>query len=176
MLHSTARKTEQGFTLVENIIVAVIVSILAAISIPSLVGMRDRASVNSAASEVKGALQQAQREAIRRSRPCTVTLSATSITATNTAGEGCIAGRDLPDGVTLSTNIGTSGSRTIEFNIRGGVDNPNSTGKIVLSSSNTASKKCIVLSQGIGLMRSGTYSGDIASDANITSGTCTIQR
>ncbi|PSO79590.1 MAG: hypothetical protein BRC41_18775 [Cyanobacteria bacterium QH_9_48_43] len=65
MLPLSVNKSNQGFTLLETATVVVVIGILAAISAPSLLGWYNRTKVDSALNEVRGALQQAQREAMR---------------------------------------------------------------------------------------------------------------
>jgi len=179
MLPLSVNKSNQGFTLLETATVVVVIGILAAISAPSLLGWYNRTKVNSAMNEVRGALQQAQREAMRKSKPCTVTLGTSdnppTVSAVNSSGDSCVINRELQNGVEMSSNIDSSGSREIEFNIRGGTGDR---GKIVLhmADASTQEKKCIVLSAGIGLMRSGNYSGNTDSDSDITNGECTTSR
>ena len=175
MLPLSVNKSNQGFTLLETATVVVVIGILAAISAPSLLGWYNRTKVDSALNEVRGALQQAQREAMRKSKPCTVTLGTSdnppTVSAVNSSGDSCVINRELQNGVEMSSDIS---SREIEFNIRGGTGNG---GTIVLhmADASTQEKKCIVLSS-IGLMRSGNYSGNTDSYSDITNDECTTSR
>lgn len=69
------RRNSQGFTLIETLVILIIIGILSAIAAPSYLGMLNRNKVNDGLTKVRGALQEAQREAIRRSRRCQVGLS-----------------------------------------------------------------------------------------------------
>lgn len=54
------RRNNQGFTLVEVIVVLVILSILAALLVPSLTGYIDRANLRAATAEARSVLMAAQ--------------------------------------------------------------------------------------------------------------------
>ena len=237
MLHSNVRRTDRGFTLIEFIVILMIVGILSAISVPSFLGMLNRNKVNNALAQVQGALQEAQTEARRRSKRCTVGLSSSNqsmltsncfvlvdytIQATAAAVSGAttvsvnslpiaisngttlvfssgasgtvsanaakgsnsltlssglssaiasgetVAVRTLADGVGMQTNI--SGQQ-ITVGLRG---NTSGAGTIALfmADSSVPQKRCIVTSNGIGIMRTGDYSGSTASASNITAGSC----
>lgn len=162
MVPLNVRHHSQGFTLIEILVVIAMVGILSAIAAPRFLAYLNRAKVNGALTQVKGALQEAQREAIRKSEPCTVTLSASSVT-----GPCLITGdRTLPTGVSLYTNI--SGNQ-ITYSFRGNTANG---GMTVLNKpdGSTPEQRCLVTSIGIGLMRTGTYSGTFPS------GTCTTSQ
>jgi prepilin-type N-terminal cleavage/methylation domain-containing protein len=75
MQFSNARPNSQGFTLIEVLIILLIISSLSAISAPTFLGLLNRSKVNNAVAQVQGALQEAHRGAIRRSRTCGVALT-----------------------------------------------------------------------------------------------------
>jgi prepilin-type N-terminal cleavage/methylation domain-containing protein len=75
MLRCNARHSNQGFTLLEVLIILFIVSTLSALAAPSFLGFLNRTKVNNAVAEVQGALQEAHRGAIRKSRICGVVLT-----------------------------------------------------------------------------------------------------
>ncbi len=175
-----AHKNSQDFTIIEILIVLLIVGILSALAAPSFLGMLNRAKVNDAVAKVRGALQEAQREAIRKSKSCSVTLDTTNNKVT---GSCLVTGdRTLPDGVAMANNI----NGVIKFSFRGNttftvpssVASPTDpSGKIILykSDGSTSDRKCVAISNGIGIIRSGTYSDSspIAPAADITdSGIC----
>jgi len=74
MLHFNARKNNQGFTLIETLIILMISGILAALVTPSFQAMNNRGKITNAFNQTRGALQEVQMQAIRRSKPCTVAL------------------------------------------------------------------------------------------------------
>jgi type II secretory pathway pseudopilin PulG len=70
-----SRWSQQGFTLVETLIIVIVVGVLATIALPSLTSMMDGAKVNQAISGVRSTLQEGQRQAIRNNEPCRVSVS-----------------------------------------------------------------------------------------------------
>jgi type II secretory pathway pseudopilin PulG len=167
--------------MVEILVVVIIVGVLSAIIAPSFLGMFNRNKVNDALAQVRGALQEAQREAIRRSKSCTVTIDTTKKEITGNPG-GCLPlKRDLCDkrdnvgncvrsAVEILTNL-SGATPSLKFSFRG---NTNKLGTIIVYSSDNSTKKmaCLVVSNGIGVMRTGFYDGSIASAAAIDPDDC----
>ncbi len=172
LLYNARRINSQGFTMIETIVVVTIVGILAAIITPSFLSMFNKNKVNDALDKVRGTLQEAQREAIRKSKPCTITLDTTNNKVTTSSSCVVTGDRTLPTGVGLQTNI--SGQQ-ITFGIRG---NTTGAGKIVvfMNDGSTLQKRCIVTSIGIGITRTGDYSGSTSSASDITAGSCTTSQ
>ncbi len=241
MLLCNVRNNNKGFTLIETLIIVVIIGILSAIAAPSFLSMFNKNKVNNALVQVRGALQEAQREAIRRSRRCQVGLSSGNqsmltsncfalvdytIKASAAAASGAttvsvdslpvaisngtklvfssgangivstdaakgstsltlssglsaaiasgetVAVRTLADRVGIQTNIP---GQQITFGLQG---NTSGAGTIALfmSDGSTLQKRCIVTSVGIGIMRTGDYSGSTASASDITAGTCSTSQ
>jgi prepilin-type N-terminal cleavage/methylation domain-containing protein len=160
-------KNIKGFTLIEALIVVAIVGILSAIAAPSFLGMYNRSKTNSALNQVRGDLQEAQRQAIRYSKNCTVALTTGS---TPKLTSNCFQSGDgyLPSKVTMATNITNTG---VVFNFRGTVSLANSGTIVFFPTDGGSQKKCLVVSSPLGLIRTGNYSG--ATATNITNGTCT---
>lgn len=160
MLLCNARKNSQGFTLIELIIILFIVGVLSALAAPSFLGLLNRGKVNNAVAQVQGALQEAQREGIRRSKSCIVTLNTTA-NPNQVTGPCLVTGtRTLPQGVAMATNV----VGNIKFGMRGNTEfmtDPEGAdfGNIILYQSNgpTSRRKCVALSNGIGILRAGTY-------------------
>lgn len=183
---SNVRKNSAGFTLIETLIIVVIVGILSAIAAPSFLGLFGRNKVDNALNELRGALQEAQREAIRKSKSCIVTIN----TADKKITSPCLVTgtRDLCDQrddagnctksrVALATNLNPN---TITFSFRG--NTTNSGAIVVYASDNSNSKQgCFVISNGLGIMRTGNFTRATSSTANITAadvtaGTCTTSQ
>jgi len=144
-LHAIKTDPEKGFTLLEIMVVLFIVGILAAISGPSLLGWYRRTQLNNAVTEVRGALQQAQREAIRLSKQCEVTINTGNSPVTV---QSCVSTRTLPDTVT----VGVSSGSTINFGFRGNTNNNNT---LSFSSEAVSQDKCLVISMPLGIIREG---------------------
>lgn len=180
MLLYNVRNNSQGFTMIETMVIIIIIAILSAIAAPSFLALFNRNKVNDALNQVRGALQESQRQAISKSKSCTVILD---ITKNQVTGSCLVTGtRTLANGVVMKTNVNSGSPAQITFSIRGNTTFtiassatlPNDTsGKIILSNGSTSDNKCVALSKVIGIIRAGTYSGPIDSAANITdSGTC----
>ena len=147
-----------GWTLIEMAAVSVVVGILAAMSFPSMAGMMARNDLRSDFQEVKSAIAEAQRNAIKRGDSCIVTIAA-NVSATP---PGCISLiPTLATGTTIST-VGYGTPATITFSYKG---NPTMTGTVdtdrflVMAKTGTSDRKCLVISEGIGIMRGGSWDG-----------------
>ena len=157
MLLSNARHTNQGFTLIEITIIVVIIGILSAVAAPSFLGMLNRNKVNNALSELRGALQEAQREAIRKSKSCTVTV--TSGANPNVTSPCLVTGDRTLTGISIRHNGTTMG--TITFNFKGQTTTGGSdTQAIVISLANDTStqERCLMISDPLGMIKTGIYS------------------
>ena len=148
----------QGWTLIEMAAVSVVVGIMAAMSFPSMAGMMARNDLRGNAQSVQSALQEAQRTAIKRGQSCTVTIAANL----SALPAGCISSTpNLATNTTISTS-GYGSPATITFSYKG---NPTMTGTantdrfIIVSNTRTSDRKCIAISEGIGIMRSGNWNG-----------------
>lgn len=160
MLLSNARNNSQGFTLIETMIIVVIIGILSAIAGPSFLGMLNRNKVNSALSEIQGALQQAQREAMRKSISCKINLDSNSVTNDPINSSNCLVtgNRTFNSNIVIATN-----QTSFTFSYRGTITLPDA-GTIVLSSKDNPSvKKCLVISSPLGIIRTGNYNDSTAS-------------
>jgi|GEM_PF-2137113 len=255
--------TEAGFTLIEKMVIVVIIGIGAALSAPSMLAAFNRAQVKQTMAEVRSALNETQREAIKDNKICMLTLNfvegkvtgtclttgdrtldtsveiVTNLTDPNSSAsldqksKPILIGSDVQpslgfnDGEHVSqiamasdadTNarasivvqviakckgntekglgLGTCKDKSASFSsstsipIQYGVlGNPefaivsanqtptDPTGKIVFFDANNtqATKRCIAISNTLGLTRIGTYQGDIQPTAITDSGRCTAE-
>jgi prepilin-type N-terminal cleavage/methylation domain-containing protein len=143
-----------GFTQAELMITVAVMGILAAIATPSLMPWLHQQQVNAALNQIDQALQETQNEAIKRNRLCSMTLSRGN--NVNVTGDCLVSGSRTLKDVTLD-HIRTQDDWTISFNAQGQNRSPtNDPGMLWLSSSN-AQSKCLVISVGIGLRRTGEY-------------------
>jgi prepilin-type N-terminal cleavage/methylation domain-containing protein len=63
---------QRGFTLIEVMVIVMLVGILAAIAVPSFGSLLDSVKVNQTVTDLRTALQDTQRQAIRKNQTCTV--------------------------------------------------------------------------------------------------------
>jgi Tfp pilus assembly protein FimT len=87
------RRHQFGFTLIEVLVIVLVVGILAVLSAPSFIALMDSIRVDQTIVEVRTALQSTQRQAIRGTQVCSVTLqlapTPTNITsAASNSGNG----------------------------------------------------------------------------------------
>jgi prepilin-type N-terminal cleavage/methylation domain-containing protein len=191
----------QGFTLLEILVALAIAGILAALTGPNLLAWLNSNKVQEATDSIQSALEDAQRQAIRLGRICTINF--TNGTGTNptvyrqiTASEaGCLVATNtnasslsLPQEVFMVTNFPTLGSSPgIRFSFRGHVpgpgitfDPPQNRAIIVLYPAANATapypnqeKKCIVIASLLGIVKQGTYTG--TSLTNLDASNCQIR-
>ncbi|EPF17342.1 MAG: prepilin-type N-terminal cleavage/methylation domain-containing protein [Microcystis aeruginosa Ma_MB_F_20061100_S19] len=191
----------QGFTLLEILVALAIAGILAALTGPNLLAWLNSNRVQQATDAIQLALEDAQRQAIRRGKSCTIKF--TNGTGNNptvyrqiTASEpGCLVATNtnasslnLPEEIFMVVKNfplqgGTPG---VQFSFRGHVprltfDPPQNRAIIVLYPAADASaapypnqeKKCIVIASLLGIVKQGTYTG--TSLTNLDARQCEIR-
>jgi len=173
MLLFNARKSSQGFTLIEMLVIVAIIGILSAIVAPSFLGLLNRNKVRNAVVNLQGALQEAQRESLRKSKTCTVNIPSGSSNPTVTGPSGSayclITGDRILKDISIRRDDTSLGTITFDFKGRataGGSD----TQAIVLSVANDPStpERCLMISKPLGLVRTGTYNGTGVIATNCT--------
>ncbi|WP_323299615.1 prepilin-type N-terminal cleavage/methylation domain-containing protein [Crocosphaera sp. UHCC 0190] len=170
-MRNATHKTNQGMTLMEIMIVVVITGILAVVGAPSLMSILQGDQVQQGLDQVYSALQDSQKQAIRLSKQCTITLNKDADPPTISSSDtACLVStnRELPDGVVMK--IGTKLESGITFSFKG---TTTASGTIVVerkSSKATDEKQCLVISNGLGIMRKGVYKGDTSS--SVTADNC----
>ncbi|TRU34854.1 MAG: type II secretion system protein [Microcystis aeruginosa Ma_MB_F_20061100_S20] len=190
----------QGFTLLEILIALAIAGIFAILTGPNLLAWLNSNRVQQATDAIQLALEDAQRQAIRRGRSCTINFTEGTGTPTVyrqiTASEpGCL--------VATNTNAGSlslpqevfmvvdnfpilDGSKGVQFSFRGHVPELTfvpraSQAIIVLYSAADATadpypnqeKKCLVIASLLGIIKQGTYTG--TSPTNLDANNCQIR-
>jgi prepilin-type N-terminal cleavage/methylation domain-containing protein len=171
------RQNLQGYTMLEILAVLSLVGILTAIAVPSLLSMQGANNLNSSVEKVRATLELSQTTAIQTGdpdKPCKIYIPDGSqiVSECLIAADRTSSGiRDVPDGlpqvnlddgVTLRTVNWTNSSNPsvndipaqVIYNLKGITQ---SNGTIILESSATANKKCLVVSAGVGLIRNGLY-------------------
>ncbi|HEY9694246.1 MAG TPA: prepilin-type N-terminal cleavage/methylation domain-containing protein [Oculatellaceae cyanobacterium] len=169
----------RGFTLLELLIVLTLIGIMAAIAVPSFMAMYNNSKISDAVEEAHGALQEAQREAMRKSQTCSVKLvkigqkinptDTTTVTSPVLRGnpESClITGDRTLKGLVLNHSVSNHNDSNetpweITFDYKGRTNAVTNAGTVFFSIPNTPSQeKCITTSQGIGLFRRGKRDGN----------------
>jgi Tfp pilus assembly protein FimT len=145
-----------GFTAIELAVIVVIVGILAAISAPSMIGWTRNVQVEDAVDRLEGALKEAQREAIKRTANCEVTIPVGSSPNLASSPTNCLISGDRPfDQVTLA--LATGSSTSAMFNHKGRQTNGQLTVLVSNSQSPSTQIRCLVASQGLGVIRTGVW-------------------
>jgi len=155
-----------GWTLLETICVSLIIGILAAWAIPNMMEGIQKRKAQSALSQLKGTLQEAQRNSIKMGKECRVSINTNengyathSVTIADSTYAGCLSQEVTFPGLTVTENL--PNTTKIRFSYKGNTTN---IGTIVVGSPNARTKYCLVVSNLLGIMRSGVYDESRTSD------------
>ena len=168
MLLYDVLKKNKGFTLIEMITVVIIVGVIASIAAPNFIGLFNRTKVNTSLDELVGAIRETQRQAIRLGQSCRVDIDPNTKVITATPSNCLLNNRQIDNDVKIRTNLAGT-PPNISFSYKGNTTNA---GTIVLSSDLTDTQKCFTISLGLGIMRTGNYTGTASS---IDPGDCETQ-
>lgn len=165
----------QGFSLLENLVIIIIISVLSAIAGPNLITWKANYDVRSSIDQAAETFVYFQRESIRSTPAdsqsptasgCRFTISNTAYTGSGHTGVPGISSSNCPQGnfrfenditVDSSTGATTFGS-SIKFSAIGSII-LSSSGRLVLGSPNATVKRCLQMSQPLGMIRTGTWNG-----------------
>lgn len=154
---------DEGFTLVEILAVILIIGIMAAIAAPSMLGFLARSKVDKGFSALQNMVSITQREAMKRSRSCEITLPENETTDAVLTSDCLITGSETLADVFIKYNYASR--KKIQFDYRGGTS-PLRT--IAIYSLDTNYRRCLVISNGIGMTRSGIYTKETKSGISAT--------
>jgi prepilin-type N-terminal cleavage/methylation domain-containing protein len=175
MLLPKIKKQDSGLSLVEMLVTVVIVGVLMSLAISSFVGMYNQNQLKDALRQVEASIKEAQKQAKKKGKTCKIKLDTVTIdgkirnrvtivknTDPGESGKdytGCLlSDQILPESVSLVTNIPGSTNK-ITFSYKG---NTPTSGTIKLSATNTSSEKCLVISNGLGIIRTGQYDDTVS--------------
>lgn len=149
-------KSDRGFTLLELMVVLLIVGIIAAIAVPNFIGLLNRIRVRDSLEKLLGAIQESQKLSIRHGKTCYLNINPNTNVISSNDSQCLLNERIINEDIVIRTNL--SGSiPNIYFSHKG---NTTKMGTIVLSSNFTKSQVCFVISLGLGIKRTGIYTGD----------------
>lgn len=164
--HHKKIKSDQGFTLIELLVVVIIVGAIAALALPNLIGLFSRNQVKSALHTLVGAIKETQKQAIRQGKLCRINIDPSTNNLTATPSNCLLSTRTINENITIRTNLSGS-TPNIAFSHKGSTTKM---GTIVLSSDITSTQRCFVVSLGLGIIRTGNYTG--AKTGSISGADC----
>jgi prepilin-type N-terminal cleavage/methylation domain-containing protein len=163
------RKNNQGFTLIEVLVSIVIMGVMAAITAPSFMTWLNNKKVDDVLAQIEGSLKEAQSTAIKKNTSCNVLVKADKITAvasnaTSTEVPTCLPSgwRSVSDSNRNIRIAGTGGNpgTVIKFSAKGTTLLTPTTQAVVVYRTDAPAngvRKCLVVSSGIGIIRTGNY-------------------
>lgn len=174
MLLWRVRKQNSGFTLIEMLVTAIVVGVIAAAATPNLLGLLNQNRVREGMRQVEGAVREAQKQATRKGKTCKIRFTTAGtgsdkrsiiqirpdeiIDGVNVSYSGCLLNtRELPRDV----SFGLKGTGTVEapgadlgFSAKG---NPDITGIMYIEHPYVKDEKCVEIRGMFGEVTTGNY-------------------
>ncbi|MEM8719769.1 MAG: prepilin-type N-terminal cleavage/methylation domain-containing protein [Cyanobacteria bacterium P01_G01_bin.39] len=166
MQNKIRQKGDLGFTLIELMVALTIVGVIAAIATPSFVGLLNRIRVDNSLEELLGAIRETQKMAMRHGKVCQLNIDPKTKILSSTDNDCLLTTRNINQDVIIRTNL-PGLNPNIPFSPRGTTTRM---GTIVLSSDLSDTQKCFVISLGLGIMRTGNYTG--SKDGSVSAQDC----
>jgi prepilin-type N-terminal cleavage/methylation domain-containing protein len=161
LLPYPAHRSIKGFTQIEIAVTIIVVGVLAAIAAPSFVKWQQQRRVDQAVIIFESAIRETQAEAIKRSRDCELRVREVETTSPRVPppieGNCIIHTRDFDLVDMKLEHTYPTAVWKIKFNARGENRTPPAATAIFSISGADVQSKCVVMSVGIGLHRSGRY-------------------
>ena len=164
MLNKLYHNSDRGFSLFEMLIVVILIGIVAAISVPNFLSMYSRYQVDRALNTLEGAIKESQKQAMRQGKLCRVNIDPNTNNITGNPTNCLLSDREIENGIDIRTNL-SGATPNISFSYKGSTTK---SGTIVVSSDYTDEQKCFVISLGIGIMRTGDYTGSKTGSVSAT--------
>ena len=155
--------TNKGFTLIEILVTAIIIGVISAIAAPNLIGLMNATRVKEGIAQIEGAIKEGQKQAIRLGKRCQVSVDTvnneiTAQTVEATPVNCLLSNRELNDSLEIATN-----DAVITFSSKGTPDNGTESIFVVHMPNGTNERRCLIVSPGLGIMRTGEYNVDPAT-------------
>jgi prepilin-type N-terminal cleavage/methylation domain-containing protein len=167
----------QGFTLAEMLVTVIVAGVLAAVTIPSFVGLLNKNQVQESTDIIQTALKEVQKEAMAKSINCELRIdgaartvqafsfiinSTSNIVYPSTVPANCLTSSySLGSNVSIYTNSTPTTQIRVRYSYKGNVtaDTIGTEAVVVLSGTSSNEKKCVIVPNGVGIVRTGTYTG-----------------
>lgn len=162
----TSRKGDEGFSLLEMMMIVLIIGILTSIAVPGWLGFINNQRVRTVNDRVFQTLRSAQSEAKRNKRDITVTFDTSvdppTVTIDNITQQLNVGGEIKKDTITLTVNkptASTTPANSITFDYQGNLPTDTTPFYVTVVPASGGAKKCVIVETLLGGMRTdeGTF-------------------
>ncbi|HBK98623.1 MAG TPA: transcriptional regulator [Microcoleaceae bacterium UBA10368] len=156
----TSRKGDEGFSLLEMMMIVLIIGILTSIAVPGWLGFINNQRVRTVNDRVFQTLRSAQSEAKRNKRDITVTFDTSvdppTVTIDNITQQLNVGGEIKKDTITLTVNkptASTTPANSITFDYQGNLPTDTTPFYVTVVPASGGAKKCVIVETILGGMR-----------------------